>query len=84
MTQNVQAPRLPLTGRLLCRLLQPPKHACSPHPSLKERALLEPMRKRSPAGAGLALTTSFQAVSQSCAARHESHQPRVATYTEPN
>lgn len=79
MTQNVLEARLPVLGLPRCRLPQPPRRLAQarmlPPPIIKGKAareLLEPLSKRSLAGARLALTTSFQGMSPSCAAQHES------------
>lgn len=55
MTQNVRAPRLPLTGRLLCRLLQPPKLGLTqartlPPPVIKGEGAPGANEKKEPGG----------------------------------
>lgn len=92
VTQNVLEARLPGMGRPLSRLPQPLRLRLTrarmlPSPIIKGKAAgapLEPPRKRSQAGAGLAFTASFLCPTQSRAAQHESHLPHVAAYTEPN
>lgn len=86
MTQNVLEARLPMIKAAalpLAAASEAETHACSPPPVIKAkaaRALLEPMRKMIQWGTGLAFRTSFQWRCQSRAARHEIHQPQVATY----